>query len=133
MLSFDIILLYIASASIDTRTPICAYPANRVAPLPRAPGMNNLETTKEKGAPSTLLRYRTKDTSNGVTKETALRLAEHYGVNETQLLHQLLAEAATRELPQYEPDDGPLSAEAWKAVERRAPKKRGRVLASLID
>jgi hypothetical protein len=95
--------------------------------------MSTRAIAREKGASSTLLRYRTKDTTNGVTKETALRLAEHYGVNETQLLHHLLAEAAVRELPQYAPDDGPLPGEAWKAIERRAPRKRGRVVASLID
>lgn len=94
--------------------------------------MNTTQSPKEANAPSTLLRYRAKDTRNGITKATALRLAEHYGVNETQLLHQLLAEAAARELPQYEPDDGPLSDAAWKAVRKHRPRKPGKLQGSLI-
>jgi hypothetical protein len=95
--------------------------------------MKATQPLKETNAPSTLLRYRTRDTRNGITKETALRLAEHYGVNETQLLHQLLADAAARELPQYEPDDGPLSEAARKAIQQHRPKKLGALRGSLLE
>jgi hypothetical protein len=80
-----------------------------------------------------LFRYRTKDTRNGVTKHTTLQAAEMLGVSETQLVHMALAQFVAREVAQYPPDDGPLSDEAWNAIERRALKKRGRVAASLID
>lgn len=84
-------------------------------------------------AESTLLRYRERNTPNGVTKSTAQKLAEHFGLTETDLLHRLLAQAAARELPQYAADDGALSDEAWRAVTRRAPRQLGPSRGSLLD
>lgn len=92
------------------------------------------ETTTRRGQQrSTLLRYREKDTMYGVTKNTARRLARLHGLNETQLLHSLLAQAAARDLPRYQPDDGPISDAAWKQVMAHAPKKLGKVRSSIID
>ena len=99
----------------------------------RATNRKNLPAAKKAASASTLLRYREKDTTYGVTRQTAQQLAEHFGVNDTQLLHLLLAQAAARELPQYEADDGPLSDRAWAAIQARAPKKLGKVVESLID
>ena len=99
----------------------------------RASTRKNPSPAKKAAAASTLLRYRDKDTTYGVTRHTAQQLAEHFGVNDTQLLHLLLAQAAARELPQYEADDGPLSDRAWASVQARAPKKLGKVVESLID
>lgn len=84
-------------------------------------------------AESTLLRYRTRNTPYGVTKSTAQQLAQYLGLTETDLLHRLLAQAAARELPQYEPDEGPLSDEAWRAVTKRAPRQLGPSRGSLLD
>ncbi len=55
-------------------------------------------------------RYRSIDSSAGVTRETAKRLAEYLGVDETQTIHRALHELAVRVLPQYEADEGPLTA-----------------------
>jgi len=96
--------------------------------------MRRTQASRDKRqAPSTLLRYRTRNTPHGVTKKTARKLADHLGLNETDLLHKLLAEAAARELPQYEPDDGPLSEADWREIRRRAPTQGGPLAGSLLD
>ena len=55
-------------------------------------------------------RYRASDSAFGVTRETAKRLADHLGVDETQAIHMALRELALKLLPQYEADDGALTA-----------------------
>lgn len=79
-------------------------------------------------------RYRTVDSATGVTRETAKRLAEFLGVDETQAIHRALHELAVRVLPQYEADDGPLTAAQIKQIKQRAPQgvKRS-VRSSLFD
>src|SRR5690606_1774653 len=67
-------------------------------------------------------RYRSVDSSTGVTRETAKRLAEHLGVDETQAIHRALHELAVRVLPQYEADDGPLTAAQVRQIRKRAPQ-----------
>ena len=39
-------------------------------------------------------RYRTVDSATGITRDTAKRLAEYLGVDETQPIHQALHELA---------------------------------------
>ena len=65
-------------------------------------------------------RYRVEDTATGVTRETAKRLAEYLGVDETQAIHQALRELAVRVLPQYEADEGPLTAAQLRQIRQRA-------------
>jgi len=78
--------------------------------------------------------YRTADSATGVTRETAKRLAERLGVTETQAIHYALYELAVQILPQYGPDDGPLTAKQMKLIRRSAPKKKQRsVRSSLFD
>lgn len=67
-------------------------------------------------------RYRAADSATGVTRATAKRLAEHLGVDETQAIHLALHELATKLLPQYEPDDGPLTATQMRQIRKRAPQ-----------
>lgn len=79
-------------------------------------------------------RYRPTDSATGVTRETAKRLAEQLGVDETQAIHLALREMAVRTLPQYEPDDGPLTAGQWRQIRKHAsgsPKRS--VRSSLFD
>src|SRR5260370_30253752 len=64
-------------------------------------------------------RYRTVDSASGVTRKTVKRLAQVLGVDETQAIHQALHELASRVLPQYERDDGPLSAAQVRQVKKR--------------
>jgi len=79
-------------------------------------------------------RYRAVDSATGVTRETAKRLAERLGVDETQAIHQALHELAVRVLPQYEADDGPLTATQVRQIKKRAPQGGKRsVRSSLFD
>lgn len=64
-------------------------------------------------------RYRSADSATGVTRETAKRLAEHLGVDETQAIHHALRELAIRLLPQYAPDDGPLTARQMQQIKKQ--------------
>lgn len=67
-------------------------------------------------------RYRAVDSATGVTRKTAKRLADVLGVDETQAIHQALRELAVRMLPQYEADDGPLTAAQLRQIRKRAPQ-----------
>ena len=69
-------------------------------------------------------RYRTSDTLTGVTRETARRLGQKLGVDETQVIHMALRELAVRVLPQYERDDGPLTASQIKKIKKLVPQDR---------
>jgi len=79
-------------------------------------------------------RYRSVDTATGVTRETAKRLAEYLGVDETQAIHRALHELAVRVLPQYEADDGPLTGAQVRQIKKRVPQGSKRsVRSSLFD
>lgn len=79
-------------------------------------------------------RYRSFDSSTGVTRATAKRLAERLGVDETQAIHLALHELAVKVLPQYEPDEGPLTASQVRQIKKVAPKVSKRsIRSSLFD
>ena len=79
-------------------------------------------------------RYRAADSASGVTRETAKRLAERLGVDETQAIHQALHELAVKILPQYDADDGPLNATQLRQIKKRVPQGAKRSLrSSLFD
>jgi hypothetical protein len=79
-------------------------------------------------------RYRPADNATGVTRETAKRLAEHLGVDETQTIHLALHEMAVRLLPQYQADDGPLTAGQLRQIRKRTPQGTKRsVRSTLLD
>jgi hypothetical protein len=79
-------------------------------------------------------RYRAVDSATGVTRATAKRLAEHLGVDETQAIHRALHELALKVLPQYEADDGPLTATQLRQIKKRVPQGSKRsVRSSLFD
>lgn len=96
--------------------------------------MNTTRALKDE-ARSTLFRWRTKDTPNGVTKTTASHAAEVLGVNETQLMHMALAQYIAREVPLYDPDFDALTSADLAEIRRRVPQttKGARVLSSIID
>ena len=71
-----------------------------------------------------LLRYRDRDTAYGVTRRTTAKLAQTLGVSETQVVHIALANLARQTLPDYEPDNGPLTAEQLAAINRLVPQGR---------
>lgn len=65
-------------------------------------------------------RYHTTDSPAGVTRGTTQRLAQALGVDETQAIHLALRQMAERVLPQYEPDDGPLTVAQLKQIRKLA-------------
>ena len=69
-----------------------------------------------------LLRYRDADTEYGVSRNTATRLAQKLGLSETQVIHVALAKFARQTLPQYAPDDGPLTDEQYEAIAKLVPQ-----------
>jgi len=79
-------------------------------------------------------RYRAVDSATGVSRKTAKRLAAQLGVDETQAIHQALHELAVRVLPQYEPDDVPLTTAQLRQIKKRVPQGTKRsVRSSLIE
>ena len=79
-------------------------------------------------------RYRALDSTTGVTRETAKRLAERLGVDETQAIHIALHNLATKLLPQYEADEGPLTASQVRQIKKRVPQgKKRSVRSSLFE
>lgn len=77
-------------------------------------------------------RYRAADSATGVTRATAKRLAEQLGVDETQAIHHALHELAVKLLPQYEPDDGPLTTAQIRQIRERAPQGNKRSVSSSL-
>lgn len=79
-------------------------------------------------------RYRPTDSTTGVTRETAKRLAARLGVDETQAIHLALHDMAVKLLPQYEADDGPLTAGQLRQIKKRVPQgKKRSVRSSLFE
>jgi hypothetical protein len=79
-------------------------------------------------------RYREADTEAGVTRQTAKHLADVLGVDETQAIHRALSELALRLLPQYAPDDGPLSAAQLRQIRKLAgTRKMKSVRSTIVD
>ena len=79
-------------------------------------------------------RYRPVDSTTGVTRETAKRLADRLGVDETQAIHLALHDMAVKLLPQYEADDGPLTAAQMRQIKKRVPQgKKRSVRSSLLQ
>jgi hypothetical protein len=73
---------------------------------------------------SLLLRLRDRNTPNGVTRKTLARLARTLGVSETDAIHKALAESARTNLPQYEPDDGPLTGRQEQRIDELTRRTR---------
>ena len=77
-------------------------------------------------------RYRAADTATGITRDTAKRLAVRLGVDETQAIHLALHDLAVKVLPQYDADDGPLTAAQMRQIKKRAPQGKKRSLRSSL-
>jgi hypothetical protein len=79
---------------------------------------------------SLLVKFRTRDTSYGVTRATVKALAGELDITETQVIHIAISKFAQAVLPAYQPDEGPLTARQVTAlrkdVQTRLP--RGKVL-----
>ncbi|WP_114973480.1 hypothetical protein [Rhodoferax ferrireducens] len=89
---------------------------------------------KRSSANQIAFRYRTVDSSTGVTRETAKRVAERLGVDETQAIHMALHEMAVKLLPQYEADDAPLTVAQVRQIKKLVPQgKKRSVRSSLFE
>lgn len=77
-------------------------------------------------------RYRSADSTTGVTRNTAKRLAQRLGVDETQVIHLALREMAVKLLPQYEADDAALTAAQLRQIRKRVPQGKKRSLRSSL-
>ena len=77
-------------------------------------------------------RYRSADSATGVCRETAKRLAVQLGVDETQAIHMALRDMAMRMLPQYEADDGELTAAQLDQIKQQAPQDTKRSVRSSL-
>ena len=77
-----------------------------------------------------LVKFRSKNTQFGVTRETVKALARELNVNETQVIHIALSKFASDVLPAYELDDEPLTAKQIKALRNdvTAHYPRGKLL-----
>lgn len=79
-----------------------------------------------------LLKFKSKDSPYGVTRETLKALADEMDVSETMVVHLAISRFAKEVLPAYEADDGPLTAgdieRIRKAAEPMLPK--GKVIST---
>lgn len=77
-----------------------------------------------------LLKFKSRDSSYGVTRETLKALAEEMDVSETTVVHLAISRFARDVLPAYEMDDGPLTVADIKRVRKAAQPMlpKGKVL-----
>jgi hypothetical protein len=69
---------------------------------------------------SLLLKFRSKTTQLGVTRETLKALARELDANETQVVHIALTKLAEEVLPAYPRDDAPLTKRQLQQVRKAA-------------
>ena len=67
-----------------------------------------------------LLKFRSKNTQFGVTRDTVKKMAAMYDLSETEVVHMALSRMAKEDLPAYEADDGPLTARELNGVRKVA-------------
>lgn len=79
-----------------------------------------------------LFRFRPVDSENGISRATLKRLAAALGVTETHAMHYALRKLATEVLPDYEADDGALTAEQLAAIKQAEPQGRVTSIASSL-
>lgn len=110
---------------------IAARPGAGRSPRPHVSATSATKTVKQKLVIVSKLkktknqlafRYRTKDTAMSVTRETAKALAEALGVDETQMVHMAIRKLAMETLPQYQADNGPLTASQVEAIKKAVPQ-----------
>lgn len=84
---------------------------------------------------SLLVRFRERDSREGVTRATMKRIASALDLSETEAVHRALVEYARRFVPRYAMDDGALSREQHAAISGVVRSKHGeaREVESLFD
>lgn len=83
-----------------------------------------------------LLKFKTKDSPYGVTRETLKALADEMDVSETMVVHLAISRFAKEIFPNYQADDGQLKAgdldRIRKAAEPMLPKGKAIATRSLL-
>ena len=84
---------------------------------------------------SLLVRFRDRDSKDGVTRRTLKNVASALGLSETQAIHRALVEYAQRHVPRYAKDDGPLSDETHERIREAVQRQHGEgtLIESLFD
>lgn len=67
-----------------------------------------------------LLKFRSKDSPYGITRQTLKALARQLKLSEMAVVHMAIARLTKEVLPGYERDNGPLSAEAIADIRKQA-------------
>lgn len=77
-----------------------------------------------------LLKFKSKDSPYGVTRETLKALAAEMDVSETLAVHLAISRFAKEVLPAYKMDDGPLTAADIKHIRKvaRSMLPKGKVV-----
>lgn len=73
-----------------------------------------------------LLKFKAKDSKFGVTRETLKALSEEMDLSETMVIHLAISRFAKEVLPNYEADEGPLTAAEHAKIFRQVRKTHGR-------
>ena len=96
------------------------------------PFFENIMTTTAKPY-QLLLRFRSTDTQNGISRSTVEKLAEYLGfTGETQVIHYALRKLAKEVLPAYEADDGELTPTQLAAIRKAVPQGRAKSVKSSL-
>lgn len=77
-----------------------------------------------------LLKFKSKDSPYGVTRETLKALADEMAVSETMVVHLALSRFAKEVLPAYEADEEQLNAEDIEHIRKTAKQvlPKGKVI-----
>ncbi|MDP2371031.1 hypothetical protein [Rhodoferax sp.] len=80
-----------------------------------------------------LLRFRSADTANGISRSTVEKLAQYLGfTGETQVIHYALRKLAKEVLPAYEADDAELTPTQLAAIRKAVAQGRASSIKSTL-
>ena len=74
---------------------------------------------------SLLVRFRERDSREGITRATMKKIADALDLSETAALHRALVEYAQRFIPQYPRDNGPLTEAQYRKIAATVRGKHG--------
>ena len=79
-----------------------------------------------------LLKFRTKNSAYGITRETLKALSAELDMTETMVIHLAVSRFAKEVLPTYEADEGPLTPAyfAWLKESAKARLPKGKVIST---
>ena len=82
-----------------------------------------------------LVRFRDKDSNEGISRSTMKKLARALDLSETAAVHRALVEFAQRYVPQYPRDNGPLSEAHHHAIDKIVRTRHGEatIIESLFE